>query len=101
MFIDMGAGATHVVIVHGKNMVFAKHIAVGGDQFNKRVADVMKVSSAKARELRINVTHRQAQAPRLPAGIVAIGNSAGSTHPLGKQNGGAAQAKLMTRPFPR
>src|SRR2546430_696834 len=34
MYIDMGAGATHVVIAHGKQLVFAKHLAVGGDTLN-------------------------------------------------------------------
>jgi type IV pilus assembly protein PilM len=87
MFIDMGAGSTHVVIAHGKNMVFAKHVGIGGDHFNRRVAEVMKLDAAKARELRVKVTHRQAQAPRLPAGVVAIGVSNDTTHPLGKQNG--------------
>ena len=86
LFIDMGAGATHVVIAHGKNMVFAKHIAIGGDLFNKRVAEALKLDIAKARELRVHVTHRLAQTPRLPAGVVAIGGDA-ETHPLGKQNG--------------
>ena len=87
LFIDMGAGATHVVIAHGKNMVFAKHIAIGGDVFNKRVAEAVKMDIAKARELRVHVTHRLAQTPRLPAGVVAIGGGEDQTHPLGKQNG--------------
>jgi type IV pilus assembly protein PilM len=87
LFIDMGAGATHVVIAHGKNMVFAKHIAIGGDVFNKRVAEAVKLDVAKARELRVRVTHRLAQAPRMPAGVVAISGGEAQTHPLGKQNG--------------
>ncbi|MGN6367225.1 MAG: pilus assembly protein PilM [Phycisphaerae bacterium] len=90
LFIDMGAGATHVVIAHGKNMVFAKHIAIGGDYFNKRVAEATKLDVTKARELRVHVTHRLALAPRLPAGVVAIGGDP-QTHPLGKQNGTAGQ----------
>ncbi len=87
MFIDMGAGSTHVVIAHGKNMVFAKHITVGGDHFNKRIADLLKLDLVKARDLRIKVTHQQAQVGRLPAGVVAIGQTADNAHPLGKQNG--------------
>jgi type IV pilus assembly protein PilM len=80
MFIDMGAGSTHVVIAHGKNMVFAKHIGVGGDHFNRRVAETMKVDVGHARD-------RRARAPRPPAGVVAIGAANDATHPLGKQNG--------------
>ena len=90
LFIDMGAGATHVVIAHGKNMVFAKHINIGGDVFNKRVADAAKIDLAKAKDLRIKVTHRLAQTPRLPAGVVSLGTDP-QTHPLGKQNGAASE----------
>ncbi len=86
MFIDMGAGSTHVVIAHGKNMVFAKHVGIGGDHFNRRVAEAMKLDLSSARDLRVKVTHQQAQAPRLPAGVVAIGATTDATHPLGKQN---------------
>jgi type IV pilus assembly protein PilM len=87
LFIDMGAGSTHVVIAHGKSMVFAKHVGVGGDTFNKRVADAMKTDVVAAKAIRIKVAHQQAQAVRLPAGLVGIGASVeGNVHPMGKQN---------------
>lgn len=81
MFVDMGAGSTHVVIAHGTHMVFAKHLSVGGDVFNKKVADTIKGSSTAARELRIKII-AQAQSQRLPAGVVAI-NNGNDGHPLG------------------
>jgi type IV pilus assembly protein PilM len=88
LFIDMGAGSTHVVIAHGKNMVFAKHLNVGGDTFNRRVADAMKSDISSAKELRIKVAHHQAQAVRLPAGLVGIGASGteSNNHPMGRPN---------------
>jgi type IV pilus assembly protein PilM len=85
MFVDIGASATHVVIAQGKTMMFAKHIPIGGDVLNKKVADAMGVDFKKARELRIHASYQQAQASRLPAGVVGIGADA-NTHPLGKQN---------------
>jgi type IV pilus assembly protein PilM len=85
MFIDMGAGATHVVITHGKGMVFAKHVSIGGDILNRAVADFLKVSPAQARDMRIRASRQQATAARLPAGVVGIGADA-HTHPLGRQN---------------
>ncbi len=85
MFVDIGAGATHVVIAHGKAMVFAKHIPVGGDLLNRKVAEALKVDSARARQTRIRISHQQVQASRLPAGVVGITADA-YTHPLGKQN---------------
>ena len=88
LFIDMGAGATHVVIAHGRNMVFAKHLSVGGDHFNRRVAEALKTDLASAKQTRIQVSHQQAQTVRLPAGVVGIGAGGkdGQTHPLGQQN---------------
>jgi type IV pilus assembly protein PilM len=85
MFVDIGAGATHVVIAQGKTMAFAKHIPVGGDLLNKKVADALKLDVAKAKELRIRLSHHHAQASRLPAGVVGI-NADANTHPLGRQN---------------
>jgi type IV pilus assembly protein PilM len=85
MFIDMGAGSTHVVITHGKNMVFAKHVGVGGDTMNKAVADFLKVSPAQAKDMRVRAYRQQASAARLPPGVVGIGADA-NTHPLGRQN---------------
>jgi type IV pilus assembly protein PilM len=91
LFIDMGAGSTHVVIAHGKSMVFAKHVATGGEHFNKRVAEALNTDITAAKELRIKASYQQAQAVRLPAGIVGLGADGAATagHPLGKQNGSA------------
>jgi len=88
LFIDMGAGSTHVVIAHGTHMVFAKHVQVGGDTFTKRVADALKTNTLAARQTRIQIA-AQAQASRLPAGVVAIGaggNPLGNGHPHGNGN---------------
>jgi len=92
MFVDMGAGSTHVVIAHGKHLVFAKHVQIGGDALNKKVAEVVKGIPANmgipttARELRIKITQRAASALRLPAGVVALGDNTGNGHPLGSMN---------------
>ena len=74
MLVDIGAGSTHVVITHGKHMVFAKHVQIGGDLLNRKVAEVASVSLQEARDLRIRMTH-EAASPRLPAGVVAIGTT--------------------------
>jgi type IV pilus assembly protein PilM len=87
MFIDMGASSTHVVISHGKSMVFAKHVSTGGDVFNKAVADLLKIAPAQAKDMRVRASKQQAQAARLPAGVVALGGEQ-SGHPLGQNNNG-------------
>jgi len=94
LFIDMGAGSTHVVIAHGKNMVFAKHLSVGGDQLNRRVAEAMKCDIAAAKALRIQVSLHRSQAVRLPAGLLGIGAAGkdGTHHPMGKANAQAAES---------
>lgn len=94
LFVDMGAGSTHVVIAHGKSMVFAKHIAVGGDLFNKRVADAVKQDFNAARELRIRLSHHQSQVPHLPAGVVVL-HASGNEHPLGAKNTSASGVPVL------
>jgi type IV pilus assembly protein PilM len=96
LFIDMGAAATHVVIAHGKNLAFAKHISVGGDTFNRRVAEAMKLDIAAARELRVRAG-QNTQAARLPAGVLAISGAA-EGHPLGRTDaGGAPDAEAIEK----
>lgn len=98
MFIDMGAGSTHVVIAQGKNMVFAKHVSIGGDAQNKAVADLLKVSVAQAKDMRIRASRQQAVATRIPSGVVGIGGeqNAATTPPPGTQNGSAPVVGIDT-----
>jgi len=84
----MGAGSTHVVIAHGKNMVFAKHLSVGGELLNKQVADMLKCTLQQAKDVRVRASRLQATAARLPEGVVGLGTDS-SDHPLGKQNNGS------------
>lgn len=58
-FLDIGAGTTKVIIAHGHNMVFAKHINVAGDHFTRAIAQARRMSFDEARTLRIT-------APQVP-----------------------------------
>lgn len=78
MFVDLGAGSTHVVIAHGTKMVFARHIQIGGNTFNQAASQALNVSPANARQARINMT-LSPPAPKMPAGVVSLGSS----NPLG------------------
>lgn len=84
LYIDIGAAATHVVIAHGKTLAFAKHIPIGGDTFNRKVADAFKIDLAAARELRVKAAEH-ARAARLPAGVLSINTNADG-HALGRNN---------------
>jgi Tfp pilus assembly PilM family ATPase len=67
-------------------MVFAKHVAIGGDAFTRRVAEATKLPYEQARDLRLGLAQRAANpVARLPAGVVAIGTN-GAAHPLGDIN---------------
>ena len=88
MFVDIGAGASHVASPRAKPRLRQAH-PHRRDLLNKKVADALGVEPKKARELRVIASHYQAQASRLPAGVVGI-NADANTHPLGKQNAPAA-----------
>ncbi len=87
MFVDIGAGCTHVVIAHGKHMVFAKHVQIGGEVFNRKVAEVTSTPLSEARNLRVQMTH-EAAIPRLPTGVVPIVAPQKGDHPLGAPKNG-------------
>ena len=52
-FIDLGASAAKVVIAHGHDMVFAKHIAIGGDGMTRELARQRQIDFDQARQTRI------------------------------------------------
>jgi type IV pilus assembly protein PilM len=58
-FVDIGAAASRAVIVRGTQILFARVIPVGGDQFTRAVATAMKVSTEDAKVLRIKLAHVQ------------------------------------------
>jgi len=82
LFVDLGAGSTHVVIAHGTQMVFAKHIQIGGDALNQAAAMALKLDATQARDARIDMMSR-IPPPRMPAGVVSLGseNPLGTHHP--------------------
>ncbi len=59
LFLDVGSSGTRVVISRGGKILFMRNIAIGGDQLNAAVAEMMKVHPDDARILRQKVTHSQ------------------------------------------
>jgi len=72
LFVDIGAGSTHVVIAHGRAMVFAKHIPIGGDLLNRKAGEALKRDVIAAKNIRIKISD-WAQTALRPAD--AIGNA--------------------------
>jgi type IV pilus assembly protein PilM len=54
-FIDIGASATRAVIARGAEILFARSIPIGGDQFTQAVAAELKIGFDDARLLRIKL----------------------------------------------
>jgi Tfp pilus assembly PilM family ATPase len=63
LYIDLGWSGTRVAITHGKQMVFARFIPIGGKHFDQLIASTVHcdVHSARAHRLSIpsSLTHRQ------------------------------------------
>jgi type IV pilus assembly protein PilM len=52
-FVDIGYGGTRAVIARAGEILFARVIPIGGEQFNQAVADEMKILPEEARLLRL------------------------------------------------
>lgn len=63
LFVDIGATATRAVIAQGSQILFARAINVGGDQFNKAVASAMGMGIQDARVLRVKLANQTIDAP--------------------------------------
>src|SRR6185503_18216234 len=53
LYLDMGASATTCMIVHGKNLVFAKTIHLGGRHLDETIVRQLKCNIAWARQQRL------------------------------------------------
>jgi type IV pilus assembly protein PilM len=58
-YVDIGCTASRAVVARGGEMVFARTIPVGGDQFSRAVADAMKISLQEAKILRVRLCANQ------------------------------------------
>ncbi|MBI1369396.1 MAG: hypothetical protein GC162_12175 [Planctomycetes bacterium] len=74
LFVDIGASTSKVMIAHGKQMVFAKTIRVGGDHFNRIVAELTQISESDARKYRIQEAEDgvRPQFPSAPKGALTM-----------------------------
>ncbi|CAN5478004.1 hypothetical protein BH10PLA1_BH10PLA1_19160 [soil metagenome] len=55
MYIDLGASATRVTIARGQQILFARSIPLGAEEYNRAVAEAIGVSMADARLLRLKL----------------------------------------------
>ena len=53
MYVDIGWGGIQVAIAHGKKLAFARHIQLGGRQFDQHIAQTLHCDMAAARAHRL------------------------------------------------
>lgn len=53
MYIELGWGGSRVAITHGRNIAFARSIAIGGKQFDQLIASAVKCDMTIARAHRL------------------------------------------------
>lgn len=62
-YVDIGCSGTRATIARGPQILFARSIAVGGDHFNRAVANALKISLEDAKVLRIKACSLLTPAP--------------------------------------
>lgn len=82
LYLDLGAGATKVVIAHGPAMVFAKTVTLGGRHMDQALSRGLKCSVAEAR------------AKRLAAKVLTSAPSAPASRPVDGEDAGGGMAML-------
>ncbi len=65
LYLDIGGGCTKVTIAHGRDLVFARMIDVGGRHLDQAVARQLRLELPAAREMRL----KMAQLVRKPAPV--------------------------------
>jgi type IV pilus assembly protein PilM len=98
-FVDIGSSGTRVVVSKAGQILFARSIPIGGEHFNRAVANGLKISLEDARVLRIKLCGLQAQAAQAAAenkeraGASAAASAAAATRH-------AAEPQTLEQAFP-
>jgi Tfp pilus assembly PilM family ATPase len=69
LYVDMGWAGTMVTIAHGRDIQFARHIQVGGRNFDQQIASTMKCEMAEAREHRLALEDSSARLAAMKATV--------------------------------
>jgi type IV pilus assembly protein PilM len=96
LYLDMGLNSTKIVIAHGPVMVFARVIDIAGRQFDRVIAEQLKVDLCTARTLRLQsdellAPQSQSASPRGGDGLAMLSAA------MRKESGGTAVAEPMAR----
>jgi type IV pilus assembly protein PilM len=95
MVVDIGCGATRIMICRGREILFARAIPIGGDQFTKAVSEAMKIGFEDAKVLRIKLSRLEAAAVTAAAAKPGPGRAAPSDSSLALLNAGIASQNVQ------
>lgn len=88
LYLDIGAGATKLILAHGPHMVFARKIEIGGSHLDELIERQLKVDCAEAHRVRMGMRGLVASGSGAAAGAsatvtaVEAGPHADLTEPL-------------------
>lgn len=78
LYVDLGFGGTGFAIAHGPDLVFARHVPIGGMQLDKKIARTLSLDVQNARTQRIGLggTPRRRSAEAGPEGQAILNQAA-------------------------
>jgi type IV pilus assembly protein PilM len=116
LYVDIGAGVSKVAMAHGRQLVFARTINLGGRHLDAAVARQLKLSLDQARAKRLELTDLTPASAAAPSpapspapesrltgrlaflGVAGVRRSATSTATLGQRSGAANSAGRSAPP---
>jgi Tfp pilus assembly PilM family ATPase len=107
MYVDLGWGGTRVAITHGRQLVFARYIAVGGKHFDQLLAGSLHCDLTSARAHRLSMpamfAGQSQSSPRsaLQEGMAILNaglSKEGGAQPDGKSAAVAAERRVGATP---
>ena len=75
LYVDMGWGGTCVAIAHGKQMVFARYIQIGGRHLDQLIAKALHCDTTDARAHRLSMEGPVAHSVRSASSSAGQGNA--------------------------
>jgi cell division ATPase FtsA len=99
-FVDMGSSGTRVMIAKSGQILFARSIPIGGEHFNRAVANGLKISLEDARVLRIKLCAMQAQAAQAAQAAAEEARQAGQAPAPATFRQPQAEPQSLEQAFP-
>jgi len=97
-FVDVGCAGSRAVITRGRQILFARTIAVGGDHFNRAVSTGLGISFDDAKMLRVKLAHCQSEGRPVREKVSV--DTARNPERAGLATERAGEAESMEQAFP-